>query len=147
MKPILSFMTAAAVFLVGCEIQAPLRVKDWALSPGAVGFVEGEFTEGRDVFKLPLDKFKGEVGFVPIREVRTGRVLVYFAGGEGFDPRETATLQLLTPQSFRLNIQTVPTDLPPPPYLLEFGVRRGEGPSPGWPTIEGRAQFGTPLIE
>jgi hypothetical protein len=130
--------------LSSCELQAPLRVESWDLSPGGPGFVEALFEIDRPVFREPLSMYKSEVGAVWVMPSDAERPLIFYAMGH---PDAQADVELLTDRRFRLVVPRVPADLPPPPYVLWFGVRRGEGVSPGWPTIEGRVQFGTPLVE
>lgn len=138
-------MLVALVFAEsGCEVQAPLRVEQWDLTPGMPGFIEAEFQLDRPAFREPLSEHKGEVGAVWVMPPESERPLFFYAMGH---PEALADIELLTNRRFRMTLTRVPADLPPPPYVLWFGVRRGDGPTPGWPTIEGRVQFGTPLVE
>lgn len=141
-----TFILLLALSSSGCFVEAPLTVLEWSLPPGGAGSIEAEFETDRPVFREPLASYKWEVGMVAVLAAQTNESLFYFVQGAG-DEKAIAQLELLSPKRFRLTVEQVPQNLPPPPYVLRIGVRGGEAAEPGWPTIEGRGLFGTPLVQ
>jgi hypothetical protein len=145
LAPLLS--TGALVFtLSGCLVEPELRVLDWDLSPGRAGRLTAEFQTEGPVFREPLSLNAWELSIAELHEARTNNLLFYYVRGQG-DEKATASIEILTTKQVRLTTPRLPDDFPPAPYVLRLGVRGGEAAEPGWPAVQGRVQFGTPLVE
>jgi hypothetical protein len=96
--------------------------------------------ESRAVFREPLAENRGEIGRVSVNDVRTRMAFIDWLGnlGDGVNPGRD--LEILSDRRFRMTIDTVPANFPP--YVLEIGVRPGEGAYLGWPTFIGTVEFG-----
>jgi hypothetical protein len=127
-------------FGAGCEERPPLVVLEWRLPPGDAGVVDATFITNRSVFREPF--MEDEIGSVFISDVATGRSAIIWTKAF-FDPTNLGkTVEALSDRRFRMTIDTVPSNFPPPPYRLDIGVRGGDGPDFGWPTFIGTVDFG-----
>ncbi len=128
------------LLFLGCEERPPLVVLEWRLPPGDAGVVDATFITNRSVFREPF--MEDEIGSVFISDVATGRSAIIWTKAF-FDPTNLGkTVKALSDRRFRMTIDTVPSNFPPPPYRLDIGVRGGDGPDFGWPTFIGTVDFG-----
>ncbi|MDX2014047.1 MAG: hypothetical protein SFW67_27870 [Myxococcaceae bacterium] len=139
------------IFAFCTPVWTPLTILSWKLEAGAKATVEAEFETKDPVFREHFDAPNyGELGLTTLDD--SSGTEGWFALRRDVDPEfgpfaaREAEVDIVTQWRFRFVSRAPLEAAPTPPFTLHIGVRRGEGPAPGWPNIEARVLFGPDLV-